>query len=274
LVTSNINPQEIGSPVTFTATVTAPGTAAVPVGSVTFFDGANSLGMVTLDATGAATLATSSLPLGPNAITASYASTSPDYLPSVSPAFTETIVIALGDFTITVSPTSASVYTGQVTQTITVTLVSSGGWDRNVTLSCSQLPANTTCAFNPVLIPDANGVSQLVIQTTAPGPTSTSSSARNSAWPRRAGLGLAALALIVIPFGIPFRRRSSRLRRLLSILALAAMLSVMNGCGGPNDQSGGTPAGVYPISVDATYSGYGATLTHSAPFTLTVQSLF
>ncbi len=38
--------------------------------------------------------------------------------------------------------------------------------------------------------------------------------------------------------------------------------------------TGGTTAGVYNISVDATYSGYGATLTHSAPFTLTVESLF
>jgi len=273
-VTSNINPQEIGSPVTFTATVTAPGATAIPVGAVTFYDGATSLGTVTLNAAGAAAFTTSTLPLGQNSITASYTSASPDYLACVSPVYTETIVVALGDFTITLSPTSASVYTGQATRAITVTLASSGGWDRNVTLSCSQLPANVTCTFNPVPIPDANGVSRLVIQTAAPGPANAGPSSRNPAWPRKTGLGLAALALILIPFGIPFRRRSSRLRRLLSLLAVAAVLSAMSGCGGPSDPSGGTPAGVYNISVDATYSGFGATLTHSATFSLTVQSLF
>src|SRR5208337_2819695 len=112
---SNINPQEIGSPVTFTATVTAPGATAIPPGTVTFYDGATSLGTVSLDPTGAAAFTTSSLPLGANSITASFSSTSPDYQPSISPALTETIVIALGDFTITISPTSQSVYTGQAT---------------------------------------------------------------------------------------------------------------------------------------------------------------
>ena len=273
-VTANINPQEIGAPVTFTATVSAgPGATAFPAGTVTFLDNANSLGTVTLDATGTATLTTSALALGQDPITASFNNTTVDYLPSVSPVYIETIVVALGNFSMTISPTSQSIYTGQATQSITVTLVSSGGWDRNVTLSCGQLPANTTCAFTQVAITAANGVSQLVIQTTAPSQATSNSSASNSRWPRRAGTGLAALALILIPFGIPFRRRSSRLRRILSVLALAALLAVMNGCGAPHD-SGGTPAGVYKISIDATFSGFGATLTQSAPFTLTVRSLF
>jgi len=170
---------------------------------------------------------------------------------------------------LTLSPTSQTLYTGEATQTITVTLVCSGGFDRTVTLSCSQLPANTTCAANPATIADANGVSQLVIQTAAPIQVSATASASNSTWPKAAGTALAAFALIFIPF----RRRSSRRRRILSVLVLGAVFVVMSGCGAPDD-SGGTPPGVYNISVDATYSGYGATLTHSAPFTLTVHSLF
>ncbi len=272
-VTSNINPQEIGSPVTFTATVTAPGATASPVGTVTFFDGATSLGTVTLAPTGAATLTTSSLPLGQDSITASYASTSPDYQSSISPVYTETIVVALGDFTITVSPTSQSIYTGQATQVITVTLASSGGWDRNVALSCSQLPANATCTFTPATVPKASGVSQLVIQTTAPSQTAASPSASNSRWPRGSSLALAALALIFIPFGIPFIPRSSRLRRMMFVIILGAAFAMMSGCGAPKD-TGGTTPGIYNISISATYSGYGATFTHSTQFTLTVQSLF
>jgi hypothetical protein len=48
---------------------------------------------------------------------------------------------------------------------------------------------------------------------------------------------------------------------------------VMSSCSAPKD-TGGTAPGVYNVSINATYSGYGATFTHSAQFTLTVQSLF
>jgi parallel beta-helix repeat protein len=272
-VTPNINPQEIGSPVTFTATVTAPGATATPVGTVTFSNGATPLGTVSLDPTGTAVFTTSSLPLGANSITASYSNASPDYQPSVSPVFIETIVIALGDFTITVSPTSQSVYTGQATQVITVTLASSGGWDRDVTLSCGQLPANATCTFAPATVPKASGTSELVIQTTAPSQTTATPSASNSRWPRGSGLALAGLALVFIPFGIPFSRRSSRLRRMLFLVILGAVFAAISSCSAPND-SGGTTPGVYNIAISATYSGYGATFTHSAQFALTVKSLF
>ena len=278
VVTSNINPQEIGSPVTFTATVAvspvpAGSTPAPPMGAVTFLDGANPLGTVTLDATGTAMLTTSSLPLGANSITASYTSTAPDYLPSVSPIFTETIVVALGSFTMTISPPSQTVYTGQATQDVRVTLASSGGWDRDVSLSCGQLPAGTTCTFVPSTIPKASGSSQLVIQTTAPSQPGASKSASNSRTLSGAGKALAALALVLIPFGISFSRRSLRLRRMLSVVILGAALAAMSSCSAPKD-TGGTPPGVYNISISATYSGYGATLTQSAQFTLTVRSLF
>ena len=82
-------------------------------------------------------------------------------------------------------------------------------------------------------------------------------------------MALAALAL----FLIPFRRVNRRLRRILSAFVLAALLTVMNGCGAPSD-TGGTPQGVYTFLVSATYSGYGSTLTQSANFTLTVKPLF
>jgi len=72
---------------------------------------------------------------------------------------------------------------------------------------------------------------------------------------------------------LSFRRRSARLRRMLPAFILAALLGTMSGCGAPTD-AGGTPPGVYNVSVNATFSGYGATLTHSAQFTLTVKSLF
>ena len=270
-VTANINPQEVGAPVTFTATVAVsqapmPG---LPVGTVTFYNGAVSLGTVTLSANGTATLATSALAFGQYSITASYTSSSIDYLPSVSVVFLETIAAYVGDFSISVSPTSQSLYTGEGTRVITVTITPAGGWDRDITLSCGQLPNNTTCAFNPASVPGANGVSQLVIQTSAPKQIAAAAATDNSPWPKRFRWGLSALGL----FFFPFRRRYSRLQRILPAFILAVLLGAMSGCGAPAD-TGGTPPGVYNVSVTSTFSGYGATLTHSAPFTLTVKSLF
>src|SRR5262249_48902851 len=66
-------PATTRQPVTFTATVSAkaPG-GGTPTGQVTFADGGTTLGAATLDASGKATLDTSSLPGGGHFITASY----------------------------------------------------------------------------------------------------------------------------------------------------------------------------------------------------------
>ena len=72
-VASSANPSAYGQPVTFTATVTTSGPGTFDNGgTVTFYDGATSLGTATL-AGGAAVLTTSSLPAGSGqAITATY----------------------------------------------------------------------------------------------------------------------------------------------------------------------------------------------------------
>jgi hypothetical protein len=72
-VASSGNPSVFGQSVTFTgtATTTSPGTG-IPTGTVTFKDGATTLGTVTLDGTGAASYTTSSLSFGSHDITAVY----------------------------------------------------------------------------------------------------------------------------------------------------------------------------------------------------------
>ena len=60
-----------GSSITLTATVTS--SAGIPAGVATFFNGSNVLGTGTLNGSGVATLTTSTLPVGTDAITASYA---------------------------------------------------------------------------------------------------------------------------------------------------------------------------------------------------------
>ena len=72
-LSSSANPAVFGQSVTLRAMVTpaAPG-AGQPGGTVTFFDGATSLGSATLDAAGQASISTAAVPVGSHAITAEY----------------------------------------------------------------------------------------------------------------------------------------------------------------------------------------------------------
>jgi hypothetical protein len=129
---SSANPSAFGQQVTFTATVTPASGPGVPTGSVAFKDGATTLGSGTLNASGVATFATSSLTAGGHSITAVYGgdsnytgSTSPALTQQVSQASTSTALSSSANpstqgqsvtFTATVSPCSGAVKpTGTVT---------------------------------------------------------------------------------------------------------------------------------------------------------------
>jgi hypothetical protein len=71
-LTSSVNPSTVGQSVTFTATVSSSGGNVNPSGTVTFWDGATPLNTATLNTSGVATYATTSLANGVHAITAVY----------------------------------------------------------------------------------------------------------------------------------------------------------------------------------------------------------
>src|SRR5665213_1104350 len=85
VVTAAPNPAAQGVSVVLSATTTA--TSGTPSGSVTFYDGATSVGAGTLNGFGTATLTVSSLAVGSHSITASYTATS-GFLASTSAAVT------------------------------------------------------------------------------------------------------------------------------------------------------------------------------------------
>jgi len=73
-LSSSLNPSTEGLPVAFTASVTS-ALGAVAEGTVTFTDGATSLGTLSLDAAGRALLTTSALAVGGHTVTATYTGT-------------------------------------------------------------------------------------------------------------------------------------------------------------------------------------------------------
>jgi FtsP/CotA-like multicopper oxidase with cupredoxin domain len=71
-LTASATAVNVGTAVTFTATVTGPAGVGTPTGTVTFKNGATTLGTATLDGNGTATFTTSALPAGTDSVTATY----------------------------------------------------------------------------------------------------------------------------------------------------------------------------------------------------------
>jgi hypothetical protein len=157
-VASTANPSTVGQSVTFTATVTGAGT---PTGSVTFLDGAATLGTGTLSgSTATATFTTTSLPAGNHTITVSYGGDN-TFAGSSSAALTQAVVKASSTTTVASSANPSTVgqsvtftatVTGAGTPTGSVTFL-----DGAATLGTGTLSGSTaTATFTTTSLPAGN----------------------------------------------------------------------------------------------------------------------
>jgi len=155
-LTSNANPSVFGQQVTFkaTVTVTAPG-AGTPSGTVKFKDGATDIGEGTLNASGEATFATTSLSVGGHTVTAHYVGDA-SFLPSTSGAVNQTVNKAATS-SVVASSLNPSTFGQTVTFTAKVTPVAPGAGtptgtvtfkDGATTLGTGGLDATGTATFS------------------------------------------------------------------------------------------------------------------------------
>lgn len=151
VLTSSSNPSTFGNSITFTATVSP----SAATGSVTFYDGATSLGTIALSG-GSAALATSSLSAGTHQISAIYSGDS-TYTGSTSNTITQTVnnpAPAATTTTITTSTPNPSTYGQSVTFTAQVTSASGTPTgtvtfkDGNATLGSSTLNGSGIATFS------------------------------------------------------------------------------------------------------------------------------
>ncbi len=256
-----------GSSVAFTATVTATAGTGTAAGNVTFLNGSTTLGTAALSGSGVATLSTTSLPVGTLSITSAYAGNA-SFAPSTSAAVPVTVQPLPPDFGIAASPTTLSMAPGG-TGTSTVTITPLNGFDNAVTFTCSGMPSEATCTFNPTSV-TPNGTS--TITATATISTTAASAMLHPATPR----GSAPLYALAFPglgallgLGI-FRKRLPRNVSALGMLAAALGVAAgIGACGGGSSapSNPGTPAGTSTITFTATS---GSTV-HTAAITLTVS---
>jgi hypothetical protein len=260
-LTASLNPAPFGGAVTILATVAS--STGNPAGSVSFYDGSALLTTATLTS-GMASYSTRSLSVGSHNLTASYAG-APGFNSSKSNVVVE--VISPADFSIAASPSEQTVYTGEAAS-YSVMIKPGVGFSLPVALSCTQLPANTTCAFSPATVSSGSGSSKLTVQTTPPQPGAASASLRVKT-------GFTLLAGFMILF-IPRRLRRHRNSWLMffAILASLVMGAAISGCGAPGSLAGGTPVGTQVVAITATATNGAQSLSHTAKVTLNVKSLF
>ena len=259
LLAASPNPDPFGGTVTFTSTLSSLNGA--PTGSVTFYDGTVSLAVVPL-ISGVAQYSTNTLAVGSHTITAIY-SGAPLFAGSTSNLVVETVA----DFALSASPSAQTLYTGEATS-YTVTITPGAGFNLPVALTCTQLPANTTCSFSTATVSGGGGSSTLTVQTTAP-----SKAASASVLSKRVGAPmLAGLFILFIP------RRLRRYRKgwtaFLALLACVVLGAAMTGCSDPGPLAGGTPVGAQTVTITGVATNGTQTLTHATTVRLNVTSLF
>lgn len=159
--------------------------------------------------------------------------------------------------------------------TSSITVSNSTGFSGTISLACSGLPAETTCAFSPASVAatgTAQTVSPTITVTTTAAHTVTQNLVRSRYYLAQAliggGFALAGLCFIILPKG---RRRALPL--LLIVLALIVTVPACGGGGGSKSvppqptQDPGTPAGTSNITVTAS----SGSTTFTTGFTLVVQ---
>jgi hypothetical protein len=231
-------------------------------GTVSLLDGSSQIAQQSLDATGAATFNLSDLDAGVHSLSLTYAGDS-NYASATSAVISQSVT----DFQVTATPTSATVSAGS-TANYTLTITPIAGFAGTVAVTCTGLPSLAAC--NAPSITVGSGVS--AITTTVAVSTTASTSAVSR---KPDGTAYACLLLSCFSF-FHFVRSNKRvgkgLVRFLPIFLLALVFGA-SGCGGGTSKPTipGTPSGTSTMTITATVTQNGVTVTHSATAVLVVQ---
>ncbi len=240
-LTSSPNPGYQGQVITLHVTITS-STSASPAGTVTVFDGTNPVGTQTLDATGRASITTSTLTIGTHALTAVYNPT-PYFTASTSPVDLE--VILPSTFNLALSPSTISLLPNQ-TGSVTLQLTSVGNFSGPLDLTYGTLPTYASASINPASVTLGIGGSGRSTLTLITG-TRAANAAPTRPSSHVSPLVFAAVGLLLLPICGTRRRRFSR----LIVLTLAAIpLGGLTAC--TNSYFNVVVPGTYQLPVTAT----------------------
>jgi len=213
-----------------------------------------------LNASGVATLTTSTLAPGHHTLVAGY---SGDRNFEASVSAPGTIAIVAGDFQLGSDRSSASVVAGQSAM-FTMSVTPSGGFAESVTLSC-QVPNGIQCGFDHRTVNTVSGPASSVLTVTTSSSSAVILHLRDfdGTWPL--GLGLFALGL-----GLLWRTQKAEglTRPNLGWAAgvMFALTLVLTGCGGPGQVT--QPA---PQTSSVVITAQSGPISHTTTVTITVH---
>ncbi len=188
----------------------------------------------------------------------------PNYTGSTSPP---TTVNVQADFAFTASAPTITIASpggsGTGVRSPSPVSLDTAGPSTSTAASCSGLPRESTCSFNPASVTNS-GTTTLNVSTTAPHSARLEGPAW---WTTSLGATLAGIFLL----GSGSRRRAWSW--LLSLMAVTCLITIVS-CGGGSgsgssggNKDPGTPAGSSTVTVTAT----SGVITHTATITLTIQ---
>ncbi len=261
-----------GTSVTLSARVSSDSHGNPPTGTVTFFSGTTRLGspvavtggvVSKMGAQAIASLTTSLLPAGQDSVTARYSGDT-NYSASTSPPIVITVA-ATPDFTVSANPTTIIIPGPGSPGKTTLTIAGQNGYNGTITFSsasCSNLPPESGCNFNPDSV-TGSGTAALTIVTTAPHSAGIIPSRHDGFgwWMASGGATLACVFLL----GVPAKRRRWNVFLGLMVVVFLAMFAACGGGGGPRDP--GTPTGQRTVTVTLT----SGAIAHTVDLTLIVQ---
>jgi len=175
------------------------------------------------------------------------------------------------DFTLTSTPTSATITAGQ-TAAFTLTATPQGSFTSPISFSCSGLPAMANCTFSPATLTPGNSTvtTTLTIATTARTTALVTPPLGRRLSPLSA-IWLVLPAMLLGMMGVAAPKRRKLLSCCLAFLLVSGCL-LQSACGGASAGGGsGTPAGSYTVSVTGSITGAANSSQHTAMVTLTVQ---
>jgi hypothetical protein len=261
-LTSSAQQADQGFTIALTATVKPSSGATMPTGEVDFIVGKNTIGSANL-ANGVAYLATSTLPTGNDAITASYVGNS-SFAASTSSSLS--VKIRGADFTVEATPSSVSTTLGQSVG-VSLLITPINGFNQNPGMTCTGLPSGSTCSFGtPAKQADGTTIVPMTIHT---APLTAGSILPSHS---RAPMALAFWPLL---FWISSKRRKEFLRLLsLSVLfiAILALGGSTIGCVGHSSLSSSQPIPTQSTTVSVTVNAQTSTgLSHTTSVALTLM---
>jgi len=253
---------------TYQSVTPSQGTCSAPAGSTL----ACSLGQLAVNASATVIVHIAPLTAGPLSDIGTLSSASTTGTTTVGAS------VNVNDFTVAVSPTTASTPAGQAaTYTVTVGPLPQGaGFPNGINLKCSGgVPTAAMCAFstNPVTPNGTPVTSSLTISTTALPPGTTASLLQRDL-PRIYALILPLGGIAFLGFSLNGDGRRRRVGGILVLLVVLGLTMLQPACGSSSKKPivpPFTPAGTYNITLSA-ISGTGTgQATHTTKLTLVVK---